>query len=71
MIALIFSLTLLCGLFSLAYHLTGALLAALVWLCLRLPLAMIVALIGILCCMTLLLIPVGLKLLRAAGRILF
>ena len=70
-IIIILTLTVLTGLFSFAYHLTGALLTAAVWVCFRLPLALMLGVVGVICCMTLLLIPVGRSLLRTAGRILF
>lgn len=70
MLILIILLSILTGLFGLAFHITGALLAAAVWVLIRLPAALMVALLGVCCCLTLLLIPLGLKLFHLAGRIL-
>lgn len=68
---IIIALAILTGLFWLGYHVTGALLSAAIWLFIKLPLAIIVFCLGIVCCVTLLLIPIGLKCFSLAGRILF
>ena len=68
---IIIALAILTGLFWLGYHVTGALLSAAIWLFIKLPLAIIVFCMGIVCCVTLLLIPIGLKCFGLAGRILF
>ena len=68
---IIITLALLTGLFWLGYHITGALLSATIWLFIKLPLAIIIFCLGNVCCVTILLIPVGLKCFGLAGKILF
>jgi len=68
---IIITLALLTGLFWLGYHITGALLSAVIWLFIKLPLAIIVFCLGIVCWVTILLIPIGLKCFGLAGKILF
>ena len=53
-----------------AYLITGALLKAVVWLCVLVPIALVLWGIGLACCCTLILIPVGLKLFTAGCRVL-
>ncbi len=67
----IIALAVLAGFFWVGFKVTGAMLSALIWLVIKLPIAVVVFCLGIACCATLLLIPVGLKLFGAAGRILF
>ncbi|MDD3186749.1 MAG: hypothetical protein PHT76_15825 [Anaerostipes sp.] len=52
------------------FELTGALLAALFWVGIKLPLALILWSIGIVCCLTLLLIPVEIWMFKAGARCL-
>jgi len=61
---ILFGVTLCVGL-----AITGAILSALFWVCIKLPAALIVTALGITLCCTLVFIPVGLKLLKA-GMIL-
>lgn len=68
---IIITLIVLALLLWLGFHLTGALLSALFWLFVRLPLALLVFCLGIALCATLLLIPLGLKCFRLALEILF
>lgn len=68
---IIIVLAILTGLFWLGFHITGALLSAAFWLFVKLPLALIVFCLGIVCCVTLLLIPIGIKCFGLAVRILF
>jgi len=73
MLTLIFSLlflTLLGGLLNLALVLTGALGAALLWLCVRLPIGLVLCALGLALCCTLLLIPLGLPLMKSGLRLL-
>lgn len=58
---IILTLAILIFLLWIGYHLTGALLAALLWLCIKLPCAIIVGCLGIVCCASMLLIPIGLR----------
>lgn len=66
-------LFLLCAgaLFWLGLRITGAVLLALLWLCVKLPLTLVLWSIGLGCCCTLLLIPVGVLLFRTGARLLF
>jgi len=54
----------------LAYKVTGALLKGLVWLVFLVPIALVLWSLGLACCCTLLLIPVGIKLFMAGCRVL-
>jgi len=66
---IIIILALLTFLFWLGFIITGTLLSTAMWIMVKLPLAIIVFVIGVLCCLTLLLIPVGLKCFKLALRI--
>lgn len=52
------------------FKLTGALLAACFWLCIKIPLAVISFALGLVCCCTIILIPIGLFLFKAGIRFL-
>lgn len=52
------------------FKLTGALLAACVWLFIQLPIAMIIMVLGIVLCCTLILIPIGIGCMKMGIRIL-
>ena len=67
---IILILSLVSFLFWLGFHITGALLTALVWVVIKLPAALILFSLGLACCVTLLLIPVGMSLFRTGVRIL-
>ena len=54
-------LTLLTFLFWLGFHITGALLSAAIWLFIKLPIAVILGCLGLILCITMLLIPLGIK----------
>ncbi len=71
MIEIIITLAILCLLFWLGFYITGALLSATIWLFVKLPLAIIMACFGLVCCVTILLIPIGGKCFKFAGSILF
>lgn len=58
-------------LFWLGFSITGAMLSACFWLIVKLPIAVVLFSIGLTCCITILLIPLGLKCFKLAGRILF
>ena len=68
---IIIILAVLMFLFWIGYHFTGALLSAIFWITIKLPLACIIACLGLVCCITILLIPLGLKCFKAAGKLLF
>ena len=56
-------------LFFVGIVLTGAIVGALIWM-IKLPVAVIMFVIGAVCCCTIILIPVGLILFRTGGAIL-
>lgn len=58
-------LGLLGALLKLALHLTGALGAALIWLCIKLPLGLLLSALGLALCCTLILLPLGLPLMKS------
>lgn len=58
------------ALFGLAFYLTGAIAAALLWLCVKLPLGIILTVLGAVLCCTLLLIPLGIPLLKAGVKLI-
>lgn len=62
------------GLFSVfffvAYKVTGAILKALIWLFVLVPIAILLWVVALVCCCTILLIPVGIKLFTAGCRVL-
>ena len=55
--------------FGLAFSLTGAVLAACLWL-LKLPIVIVMWILGAACCCTILLIPLGLLLFRTGSALL-
>ena len=70
MITIIISLFILSILFGLAFKITGAFLKAFLWLCIFLPIGLALWGIGIVCCCTLLLIPVGIMLFKAGTHMI-
>ena len=62
-------LLLLMFLFWVGLKITGAVLLALFWLFVKLPVAIILWTIGVICCCTLILIPLGLVLVRAGSGV--
>lgn len=66
-ICLLLILTVLLGI---GFKLTGALLAALFWLCIKLPIACFVLALAIIFCCTIILIPVGIGLFKVGVRLL-
>ena len=70
MITFIICLILLSGLFSIAFKLTGAVLKACLWMCIFLPLGLMLCAIGLALCCTLILIPVGIMLFKVGGRLI-
>lgn len=61
MLELFITLAVLTVLFWIGYHVTGALLSAAIWLFIKLPFALILCCAGLVCCVTILLIPLGVK----------
>lgn len=70
MLGLIIGLMILTALLGIGFKLTGALLAACIWLFIEIPIAFAVWIIGIVCCCTIILIPVGLGLFKVALKLL-
>ena len=70
MFGFMLGLIVMCVLFWLGFNLTGAILAACIWLFIKVPLAMVCLVLGVLCCITLLFIPVGVGCLKAAVKLL-
>lgn len=71
MLSVIFILALLMVALWIGLKITGALLMALLWLVVALPVSAVVILLGLACCCTILLIPLGIWLMGAGLRILF
>ena len=69
MIELLLVFGILSLLFFGAFQITGAIFKALVWLVILLPITMVLWALGLACCCTLILIPVGLKLFVAGCRV--
>lgn len=70
MLELLITLAALTGLFWVGFHVTGALLAAAFWLLIKLPFALILGGLGLVFCVTILLIPLGVKCFKLAFEIL-
>ena len=70
MLEIIISLALLTFLFWLGFHITGALLTAAIWLFIKLPIAVILGCLGLILCITILLIPLGIKCFKFAFSVL-
>lgn len=70
MLELLITLAALTGLFWLGFHITGALLTASFWLFIKLPFALILGCIGLVFCVTILLIPLGVKCFKLAFEVL-
>lgn len=68
---IILGLVVLMALFWLGFHLTGALLSMIVWVCVKLPLAIMLFCLGLGLCTTILMIPLGLRVIGFAGKLLF
>lgn len=70
MILIFVILALLTFLFWLGFKITGALFKALFWLVVLLPITLVIWALALVCCCTLILIPIGLKLFKLGGKIL-
>ncbi len=68
---IILSLICLCAFFWLCYRCTALVLKLMYVLCIDIPLAVVLFVVGILLCCTILLIPVGKAVLALAGRVAF
>ena len=67
---IIIILAILTFMFWLGFHITGALLSAAIWLFIKLPIALILGCLGLGLCITILLIPLGVKCFKFALGIL-
>jgi len=70
MLEIIIGLALLTFLFWLGFHITGALLSAAIWLFIKLPIAVVLGCLGLVLCITILLIPLGVKCFKFAFSVL-
>ena len=70
MLEIIIILALLTFLFWIAFHITGALLSAAIWLFIKLPLALLIGFLGLILCVTILLVPLGIKCFKLAFSII-
>ena len=70
MLELLIGLAVLTVLFWIGYHVTGALLTAAIWLFIKLPFALILGCLGLVCCITILLIPLGGKCFKLGFEVL-
>lgn len=70
MISLFIGLLFLTFMLWLGFKMTGALLSALFWLCIGWPIALITFVFGLLCCCTIILIPVGIGCFKAGFKFL-
>lgn len=61
MFELLLTLAILVALFWIGFKFSSLMLSIVIWLCFKLPFAMLLFAIGLACCITLLLIPLGLK----------
>ena len=71
MITFMICLFLLSLLFGLAWKLTGALFKACLWLFILLPVGLLLWGIGMVCCCTILLIPLGIGLFKVGTQVMF
>ena len=70
MLGFLFTLGLLWCLLWVGFKLTGAIFSACIWLFISVPLSAVACGLGLVCCLTIILIPVGLWFLKAAFYLL-
>lgn len=70
MLDFIAGLAMLTLLLWIGYKVTGALLSGMIWLCIKLPLALMLIALGMVCCITLILIPLGIKCISLGFKLL-
>ncbi|MDD6039402.1 MAG: hypothetical protein PUD20_11505 [bacterium] len=70
MITLIIILLVLTCVFGFAFKLTGTLLKALLWMIVLLPIGLVLGCLGLVCCCTIILIPVGVSLIKAGLHVI-
>ena len=66
----IISLAILTFLLWIGYKITGIFLKAFIWLIVLVPIALVLWVLGFVCCCTLILIPIGIKLFLAGLKVL-
>lgn len=70
MFTLIITLLILTCVFGIAFKITGTLLKALVWVVVLLPIGLVLGCLGLICCCTIILIPVGVGLMKAGLHVI-
>lgn len=70
MITFFVSLLLLCVLFGIGFSITGLLIGTVFWVAVRLPLSIMCFAVGLVCCVTIILIPLGILLFKLGIRLL-
>lgn len=70
MILFLLILLLVCGICGISFAITGALFKILLWLCVMVPIGIVLCSIGLALCCTIILIPVGLVLLKTGARVI-
>lgn len=70
MITILICLIILAALFGIAFKLTGALLKACLWVVVCLPIGLVLLCLALICCCTLILIPIGIKLFQAGLHVI-
>ena len=67
----IIALLILMALFWIGFKCTGALLGMIIWVCVRLPLGLVLICVGLVLCCTIILIPIGKPICSLGWDILF
>ena len=70
MITLILFLGFITFMLYMGFKLTGALLSAIIWIAVLVPVSIVLFALGLACCVSIILIPVGIKLFGAALSVL-
>ena len=71
MLIIMLILAILSFLLWVGFKITGALLSACFWLFIKVPIALVLGLLGVVLCCTLILIPIGAKLIKLALKVIF
>ena len=70
MLEFIIGVCVICLLFFVGYKISGAVFKILIWLCILLPISLVIWGLAIMCCCTLILIPIGMKLFKVGVAVL-
>lgn len=70
MISFFIALAFLCVILWLGYQLTGALLMGCIWLFVKVPASFVILALALICCCTIILIPVGIGLFKTGFKLL-